>query len=250
MSSSLRGESETVSAFGLPPPQPGRRVSSSGRAVPTTSSGTPDDHSTRWSTKSSRWSSAQCKSSKTRTSGRSSARPSKKRRQAVNASSRASPEGSAPPASPTSGLRCDSIQGSETASESLRAASASSSPSRIPACALTISPSAQKVTPSPYGRQRPCRQEIRSGWRSIAPYSSRTSRLFPIPGTPTSVTSCGERSPSVRASASSSSATSRVRPTSAAPWTRSTPTRARACTTSHACTGSALPFATTGSASL
>ena len=31
-------------------------------------------------------------------------------------------------------------------------------PSRIPACAFRISPSAQNVTPSPYGRQRPCRQ--------------------------------------------------------------------------------------------
>ena len=35
------GESESVVAFGLPPPQPGRRASSSGRAVPTTRSGTP-----------------------------------------------------------------------------------------------------------------------------------------------------------------------------------------------------------------
>ena len=32
------------------------------------------------------------------------------------------------------------------------------SDSRIPACALTISPSAQNVTPSPYGSERPCRQ--------------------------------------------------------------------------------------------
>ncbi len=30
--------------------------------------------------------------------------------------------------------------------------------SRIPACAFTISPSAQNVTPSPYGSERPCRQ--------------------------------------------------------------------------------------------
>ena len=42
-----------------------------GRAVPSTSSGTPLDRSTRSSTKSSRASSAQCRSSKTRTSGRS-----------------------------------------------------------------------------------------------------------------------------------------------------------------------------------
>ena len=39
-----------------------------------------------------------------------------------------------------------------------RPPSASSSLSRIPACAFTISPSAQKVTPSPYGSERPWRQ--------------------------------------------------------------------------------------------
>ena len=51
---------------------------------------------------------------------------------------------------------------------SFRSGSAASSPSRIPSCALTISPSAQKVMPSPYGRHRPCRHEISSGRRSIA----------------------------------------------------------------------------------
>ena len=39
---------------------------------------------------------------------------------------------------------------------SFAVATSGSSPSRIPAWALTISPSAQNVTPSPYGRQRPC----------------------------------------------------------------------------------------------
>ena len=43
MSSSASGASEIVSAFRLPPPQPGRRSSSSGRAVATTSSGTSVD---------------------------------------------------------------------------------------------------------------------------------------------------------------------------------------------------------------
>ena len=61
--------------------------------------------------------------------------------------------------------------------------------SRIPACALTISPSAQNVTPSPYGRQRPRRQVTRPGSSASARWSSQTRRLFPIPGTPTSVTS-------------------------------------------------------------
>ena len=78
-------------ALRLPPPQPGRRSSSSGRAVQTTRMGTPEDQSTRWSTKSSRPSSAQCRSSKTSTSGRCSASASKKRRQAPKASRRRSP---------------------------------------------------------------------------------------------------------------------------------------------------------------
>ena len=94
------GESETVSALRLPPPQPGRRSSSSGRAVQTTRSGTPVAQSTRWSTKSSRPSSAQWRSSKTSTSGRCSASASKKRRHAANASRRRSPASCRGPAEP------------------------------------------------------------------------------------------------------------------------------------------------------
>ena len=63
---------------------------------------------------------------------------------------------------PTSGSRrarnqSRSATGGRTAS-SLAVAIAGSSPSRMPAWALTISPSAQNVTPSPYGRHRPWRQ--------------------------------------------------------------------------------------------
>ena len=86
VSSSESGESEIVAAFGLPPPQPGRRERSSGRAVQTTSIGTPAAQSTRWSMKSSRLSSAQWRSSKTSTSGLRSASASRNLRQAANAS--------------------------------------------------------------------------------------------------------------------------------------------------------------------
>ena len=75
-----------------------------------------------------------------------------------------------------------------------RRATSAESDSRIPACALTISPSAQKATPSPYGSDRPWRQVISSASASTTRQSSCTSRLLPIPGTPTSVTSCGSRS--------------------------------------------------------
>ena len=52
----------------------------------------------------------------------------------------------------------------ETTASSFAAATSGESDSRIPASALTISPSAQNVIPSPYGRQRPCRQRISSGF--------------------------------------------------------------------------------------
>jgi hypothetical protein len=37
-------------------------------------------------------------------------------------------------------------------------AATAESVSRMPACAFTISPTAQNATPSPYGNDRPCRQ--------------------------------------------------------------------------------------------
>ena len=104
------GESPIVEALSLPPPQPGRRSRSSGRALQTTRSGTSLSQSTSSSTKSSRPSSAQCRSSSTRTSGRCSASASRKRRQAANASPRRSPPRPVSVSSPTSGRRCDSTQ--------------------------------------------------------------------------------------------------------------------------------------------
>ena len=93
-----------------------------------------------------------------------SASASKNRRQAANASSRGRSRAS-PPARPSSGRRCGSTQcasvASATSSRRRRASFASAASacrSSTPACALTISASAQKVTPSPYGRQRPWRQ--------------------------------------------------------------------------------------------
>ncbi len=70
----------------------------------------------------------------------------------------------------------------------------------MPVSALTISASAQNVTPSPYGRDRPCRHRMSSASCSTTRNSSCTSRLLPMPGTPTTVTSCGERSSFARAS--------------------------------------------------
>ena len=55
---------------------------------------------------------------------------------------------------------------------SFASVSATSSVSRMPACAFTISTSAQKLTPSPYGSERPCRQEMSSGSASTICESS------------------------------------------------------------------------------
>src|SRR6266540_5020941 len=68
-----------------------------------------------------------------------------------------------------------------------------------------------------------------------------------MPGTPTSVTSCGSRSRRTRVSASESSATWSSRPTSSVSGScsTSTPKRAFGSIASHAGTGSAFPFAST-----
>ena len=169
VSCSESGESRSVDELTLPPPQPGRRERSSGRAVASTSIGTPLAQSTRCSTKSRSRSSAQCRSSNTRTSGRSSAIASRKRRQAANDSSRRSPAHAPSISRPASGRSWRSIHAASAASSmnlatacrSFSPACSGASDSRIPACAFTISPSAQKVTPSPYGGERPCRQKTR-----------------------------------------------------------------------------------------
>ena len=76
-----------MTALSLPPPQPGLRERSSGRAVQTSSSGTASSCSASSSTKSRRSSSAQWRSSNTSTAGPLSASASRNRRQAANAAS-------------------------------------------------------------------------------------------------------------------------------------------------------------------
>ena len=152
VSSSDSGGSDSVEALRLPPPHAGRRSSSSGRAVQTTSSGTLPAQSTRWSTKSSRLSSAQCRSSKTSTSG-SLARPAP-RRTPPGGEARAGRLELAGEADQRSQVRPTRRSASTSRRPRRRAspsASSAASVSRMPHWALTISPSAQKVTPSPYG---------------------------------------------------------------------------------------------------
>ena len=118
------------------------------------SSGTVVAQSARWSTKSSSPSSAQWRSSNTSTSGRCSAAASSSRRQAANASSRSAAfrafEPDERPRVPDEPVALRLVLASDsTIATSFSSAVAASSDSRIPACALTISPSAQKLTRSP-----------------------------------------------------------------------------------------------------
>ena len=156
-SSSRRAERRSSELFSRFAHQPGRLSSNSGRAVQTSSKGASLAHSSTWSMKSSRLSSAQWRSSKTSTTGRNAASASRKRRQAKKASDRRSCQEPLSLASPTRVRRCPSTHSasgssrsaSRTAPLSFSAAVVADSASRIPACALTIWPSAQKVTPVP-----------------------------------------------------------------------------------------------------
>ena len=131
----------------------GRRSSSSGRAVQTTSIGTPLGPVDQVVDEVEQPSSAQCRSSKTSTSGPRSASASKKRRQAANASPpvRRPLRPRQPDERPQVRLdpRASASRTAATAVPSFSLAPSPQSLSRMPACALTISPSAQKVTPSP-----------------------------------------------------------------------------------------------------
>ena len=104
--------------------------------------------------------SAQCRSSKTSTVGAAAAIRSKKVRQAVNRASRP-PGGGSPIASRASSAgsihrRSPSTGTKVSSTAAMRArVVASSSDSTRRARWRTISPSAQKVTPSPYAGERP-----------------------------------------------------------------------------------------------
>ena len=100
----------------------------------------------------------------------------------------------------------------------------------MPHSAFTISPSAQNAIPSPYGRQRPCRQVTSSGRSSMCWNSSAARRLLPTPGSPTMVTSWQERCWAERSNVPISSAFSSSLPTSGVACVRVTsePNRARA----------------------
>ena len=110
VSSSESGDSESVRAFGLPPPHArSPREQLRPRRADDRAAGRPVAQSTRWSTKSSRPSSAKWRSSKTSTSGRCSASASKK-----------PPPGGERLAAPVDAPRSDSAASSPTSGRRFR----------------------------------------------------------------------------------------------------------------------------------
>ena len=139
----------------------------------------------------------------------------------------------------------------QDAASSLPVATSTVSDSRIPAWAFTISPRAQNVMPSPYGRQRPWRQVTSPGRSSTYAPSSATIRLLPMPGSPTTVTSWTRLAATVLSKRPLRRARSISRPTYGLSCVRvrSTPRRARGERAWKTRTGSALPLSVAGGSS-
>lgn len=250
IASSVSGWRAILVRFRVFDPQSGRRSASSGRARVTTSRGTFRDHSRRCSTKSRRPLSAHWRSSKRSTVVPRSAIRSKKIRQAAKRTSR-------PPAGAGSSPRSVRSAGStQRRSSSVGTCSvtvarirsrvvASSSSSTSLARRRTISPSAQKVIPSPKLGERPRCHQIVSVMPSTYFSSSQARRLLPMPPGPVIETSRGRRSRPVVAMRSLSSRISSPRPTnggsgrSARPWPPRWATTRRA---RQAGTGLSLPL--------
>ena len=195
VSSSESGESEIVERVALAAAPARTTIEELGPGRATHSSGTSSAQSTRWSTKSSRSVVGPMEVLEHEHGRALSASSSKKRRQASKLSWRGRRSAPRPSeADERTQLRLDpvGVRRSERRARPRRAASAParapSSVSRIPAWALTISPSAQKrhafavrkrATLAPVDRAR--------GLFELVWNSSATRRLLPIPGTPTSV---------------------------------------------------------------
>ncbi len=154
MADSDSGSRANAVKFRMPAPQSGRRSNSSGRASVTTRTGTPFDHSTRWAMKSRSPVSAHWRSSKSKIVVPFAAMRSMKMRQAANRRSRPpAGAGSSPSRVSRAGSTHRRSSGSGTYSTTVAAIRfrvvGSSSVAARPARRRTISPSAQKVIPSP-----------------------------------------------------------------------------------------------------
>ena len=97
------------------------------------------------------------------------------------------------------------------------------------------------MTDSPYGRQRPDNQRARP---SVRPRNSSTSRVFPMPGSPTTVTSWPVADSATRSNSCPRSWSSWWRPTNEGISATGRPELSPR--TRHTCSGSAFPFTVAG----
>ena len=210
-------------------------------------SGVLRQNSPRYSTSRRNVGSAQCRSSKWSTIGRSRASDSSSRRTAQAISSgRASTSSSPIAPARRATTRLASSASGRSASSFARAASRVSS-SSIPASGLSMIASGKYVIPSPYGTQRPSRTAARSPTTVV---SSRVRRDLPAPASPRRAATRQLRASTAASNACSSSASSSERPTIGDSSRRSSPGASGAMsTTRYAGTGRDLPFSSSGGSS-
>ena len=198
-------------------PKPGCCSYSSGRAVQSTSSGTPSAQSARCSRKESRASSAQCRSSKTSTVGRSRGQrleeaPPRGERLLLRGGLRQRPR-RAEPGAAFSQARSGSSGGS--ARSSFASASSGESDSRMPALGLDDLPERPEGDPLAVGQAAALPPARRARARPRGRRRARRHRrLLPTPGSPTIVTSWQERCCAERSKVPIRSGFSSSRPTS------------------------------------
>ncbi len=231
-------------AFSLPPPQPGRSSSSSGRAMHSSRIGASRVQSATCSIRSRNAGSAQWMSSNTTTSGarapgaRGTSGPPRTSSSRATGSTHADEAGAAaasrPPASVEDGRR----------SWSRAARGGSSSDRRSGRLVHHLGQRAERDALAV--GQASAAQDRRGGGR--ARRNSRTRRDFPTPAGPSSVNRCAVRSATrARKARSRSCSSARGRP-SASPGGGRAPRRPRGRPSRrYAGTGSALPFSSSGS---
>ena len=231
VSSSLSGASRIVVLFARPPPQDASVSNSSGRAVHSTTSGASASSTIAESTSRSAGSD-QCRSSIVSTSGRSAADASRTRA-AAEATSATGTCPSPPVTSASTDRRVRSHARSDSADSARATSAAKASLDDVGRRRRDASPRA-RGRPRSSMRTRSCRRRARTRSASqptsspSARRSSSTSRLLPMPGSATIVTSCAHRSSRARATMSSSIASSRSRPTSDGHGRAATPSARRA----------------------
>ena len=210
-SSSERGSSSTDVAFSLPPPQPGRTSSSSGRARQTRRIGASRVESAMCSTRSRKVASPQWMSSKTRTRGWAARGPRRARAPRCEPSS-------APPPCSARPISLSHLLGDELAARPRPRA-------RVRASSEHASGESPSVEPDGFlhGLQHGPEGDPLAVWRGSvrappapgpprSPRNSWTSRDLPTPAGPSTVKSWHDQSPTAWSKASCSRRRSRSRP--------------------------------------